>query len=174
MAVIDDHCGRFTGSDRGRDIVDRYGGSLWQGVDVGVADLWFLRIRLQLCSQARQIDIARHDIGDIDAELLCRTRGGISLVDLGEFKLDLMHDFFGVVDGQPAEDVRVRGYQRLHLRDRRIEIVGDLRRISSIAGLCGLCRLGVLRRRFSILRGLSLRLGSARSAAPDLPAPDRC
>src|SRR6185503_3064278 len=66
----------------------------------------------------------------------------------------------GIVDGQTTEQVRVRGYQRFHLRYRGVEVLGDLRRVlgatglSRVAGPCWIVvRCGVFRR-FSGSRGL--------------------
>jgi hypothetical protein len=77
-----------------------------------------------------------NDMGDIAAAVLCRTGRGRPLVDLAEFDLDLLHELFGIFDGQPDEQVGVCSYQRFHLcYDRSIDVIVDLRRVLGVAGL---------------------------------------
>ena len=109
---------------------------------------------------ACQIDIAGNDIGDIAAAVLCRARKDVPLVDMAEFDLDLLHDLFGIFDGQPNEQVGVCRYQRFHLcYYRSIEVIVDLRRVLGVAGrrqMGGLRRIGVRRGGRCLFSGVSL------------------
>ena len=78
-----------------------------------------------LVCHVRQIGVALDDVDDVENIVVAGpSRIGIysGLGDVGVLELELPYDRFGVNAGQPAEQQRVGGHQRLHVRDDGVHI----------------------------------------------------
>ncbi len=101
--------------------------------------------RQALRGQARQIDIAGNDMGDIAAAVRAAL-GDVSLADMAEFDLDLLHDLFWHLRRlNPTNRSGLCRHHRFHLcYYRSIEVHSSV--CAVVLGVAGRRKMGGLRR----------------------------